>query len=108
MSEVPLYKDIAASPYSTRRCRPTGQLATYGAGRYRGTSLIRNCPPPWNHRRTLGIILLEGPRSVLFLMGEVPLYSRGTSGIAASHTKSPPSKNKQRTGVPHLQENAPP
>ena len=41
---------------------------------YRGASLIRNCPPPPDHHRALGIVLLKGPRGVLFLMSEVPLY----------------------------------
>ena len=27
-------------------------------GDYRGTSLIRNCPPPQDNRRALGIVLL--------------------------------------------------
>jgi hypothetical protein len=40
---------------------------------YRGTSLIRNTPPTWGHRRALGIVLLQGPRGALFLMSEVPL-----------------------------------
>ena len=29
---------------------------------YRGISLIRNCPPPQDHRRALGIVLLWGPK----------------------------------------------
>ena len=40
--------------------------------RYRGTSLIRNCPPPLGHRRALGIVLLYGPRRRQVLMGEAP------------------------------------
>jgi len=27
-------------------------------GLYRGNSLIRNSPPPWDHHRALGIFLL--------------------------------------------------
>ena len=29
--------------------------------------------PPWDHLRTLGIVLLQGPRRGVFLMSEVPL-----------------------------------
>jgi hypothetical protein len=39
---------------------------------YRGTSLIRNSPPPWHHHRTLGIALLWGDTRGVFLMSEVP------------------------------------
>ena len=42
-------------------------------GVYRGTSLIRNTPPPLDHHGTLGIVLLYGPRREAFLMSEVPL-----------------------------------
>ena len=41
--------------------------------RYRGTSLIRNSPPPKDHHRTLGAVLLEGPTRGVFLVSEVPL-----------------------------------
>ena len=45
---------------------------------YRGTSLIRNSPPPSDHRRAQGkhVVLLQSPRGALFLMREVPLYRR--------------------------------
>ena len=33
----------------------------------------KNSPFPRDHRRTLGIFLLSGPRETLFLMSEVPL-----------------------------------
>ena len=39
-----------------------------------GTSLIRNNTPRWDHHMTLGMVLLHGPRKLLFLMGEVSLY----------------------------------
>ena len=39
---------------------------------YRGTSLIRNRPPPQDPPRTLGIGLRYGPRGVRFLVSEVP------------------------------------
>jgi len=32
-----------------------------------------NLPPPYDHRRALGIGLLQGPRRGVFLMSEVPL-----------------------------------
>ena len=40
---------------------------------YRGTSLIRKRPAPWDPPRTLGIALLQGLRGVRFLVSEVPL-----------------------------------
>ena len=40
---------------------------------YWDTSLIRNSPPPQDHYRALGIVLLQGPRGARFLMSEVPL-----------------------------------
>ena len=43
------------------------------ASPYRGTSLIRNCPPPQDNRRSLGIDLLKGPTGELFLVSEAPL-----------------------------------
>ena len=39
---------------------------------YRGTSLIRNNPPPSDHHRALGLVLLWGPR------GGAIAYERGT------------------------------
>ena len=41
---------------------------------YSGTSLIRNCPPPQDHRQALGMALLYGPRRMWFSISEVPLY----------------------------------
>ena len=41
-------------------------------GAYRGTSLIRNSNPLWDHHRALGVGLLQGPRGGRFLMSEVP------------------------------------
>ena len=41
---------------------------------YRGTSLRRTPPPPEDHRRAIGIGLLQGPMEERFLMSEVPLY----------------------------------
>ena len=43
-------------------------------GGCRGTSLIRNNPPPWGHHRALDTVLLQGPRKGLFHMSELPLY----------------------------------
>ena len=40
---------------------------------YRGTSLIRNSPPPKDHHMTLGKVLLQGSKREVFLMSEVPL-----------------------------------
>jgi hypothetical protein len=44
--------------------------------RRRGTSRIRNSPPPQGHHRVIGVFLLWGPRVALFHMSEVHLYSR--------------------------------
>jgi len=33
----------------------------------------KKLPPPYDHRRALGIGLLQGPRRMPFLMSEVPL-----------------------------------
>ena len=41
---------------------------------YRGTSLIRNRPPPREYHRALGIALLKGPKGKRFLVSEVSLY----------------------------------
>jgi hypothetical protein len=41
---------------------------------YRGTLLIGNLTPPWDHHRALGKVLLQGPKGALFLTREVPLY----------------------------------
>ena len=32
-------------------------------------------PPPWDHRRALGIVLLKGPVGTLFRMIEVTLWA---------------------------------
>ena len=64
MGEVPLYG---------RAYAPTcylGDVATY-----RGTSLIRSCPPPKDHNTSLGTGLLQGTTGGVFLMSQVPLYS---------------------------------
>jgi len=42
---------------------------------YRGTSLIRKRPPPYDPPMTLGLDLRLGPRGVRFLVSEVPLYA---------------------------------
>ena len=36
--------------------------------------VIEHSPPPQHLHRSLGIVLLQGPRGALFLMSEVPLY----------------------------------
>ena len=41
---------------------------------YRGTSLMRSSPPPWDHRRAIGMVLLKGSGGVLFLM--IPFIGR--------------------------------
>ena len=51
----------------------SGLFACSCRGLYRGTSLIRNCAPPSDHHRALGIALLLGPTGGQFLMSEVTL-----------------------------------
>ena len=51
---------------------------------YRGTSLIRNSPPPHGRHRALGMVLLWGLMEGWFLVSEVPLYSHGPA-IASDH-----------------------
>ena len=43
-------------------------------GTYRGTSLIRNRPLPYDPPMTLGLGLLQGPRGGRFLMSQAPLH----------------------------------
>ena len=50
---------------------------------YRGSSLIRNCPPPYDHRRALGIVFLLDPSRRQFLMSEVPLYRESSTSTLA-------------------------
>ena len=45
----------------------------FGSGAYRGTSPIRNAPPPQDQHRTLGIVLIKGIRRGVVHMNEVPL-----------------------------------
>ena len=47
----------------------------YRVAHYRGTSLIRNSPPLYDHHTSLGIVLLKGPRGALFPMSEVPKWA---------------------------------
>ena len=86
---------------------------------HRGTSFIRNSPPPWDHHRTLGIVLLQGPGRGVFRRSQVPLYwfqhaQKDPGQILAwrwSHcvlldckiNDQPPSKND-----PHPQKQYPP
>ena len=44
---------------------------------FRGTSFIRNSPPPYGVHRASSIVILWGPRGALFLMGEAPLSALG-------------------------------
>ena len=39
--------------------------------------------PPWDLYKALGIVLLYGPRGVLFLMSEVPLYGGHMEGCGS-------------------------
>ena len=56
---------------------------------YRGTSLTKKRPPPWDHRRALGIGLLQGPRGLRFLMSEVSLqHLYHDRGLAAKQGRN--------------------
>ena len=57
---------------------------------YRGTPLIGTPHPPQDHHMTLGIILLQGHRKGMFLMSEVPLYSRLCRGGDTPGQPPPP------------------
>ena len=48
-------------------------LVTNSCNAYRGTSLIRKCPPLYEHHKSLGIDLMSGPGGVPFLVSKVPL-----------------------------------
>ena len=55
---------------------------------YRGNSVIRNSPPPYDHHRALGIALLYGPRGRCFRMSEAPLYAtKSVSGMLMASEK---------------------
>ena len=56
---------------------------------YRGTSLTKTRPTPWDHHRALGVGLLQGPRVGRFIMSEVPLYSRTGLGNASLDSCAP-------------------
>jgi len=70
-----------------------------------GTSLIRNCHPPQDHHRALGMALLQGPMGGGVLMSEVPLYIYKTPspfsnncGVVQgylAHKKTPPPRTLQ-------------
>jgi hypothetical protein len=56
------------------------------------TLLIKKYPPPYDHRRALGMVLLQGLSGALFLMSEIPLWQpsaailrgRGSAGLPAT------------------------
>ena len=75
MSEVPLY------------CTENKVRHAF-TSLYRVTSLIRNSPPSQGHHRALGTVLLQGPGGALFLMSEVPLYSKPDGLFVAERTRN--------------------
>ena len=52
---------------------------------YTDTSLNISNLPAQDHRRALGLALLQGPRGVLFRMSEVPLYLHAYIHPKAGH-----------------------
>ena len=54
-------------------CEALARLQTRGGGGYRGTSLIRKHPSPYDPSLTLAMGLRLGPRGALYLMSKVPL-----------------------------------
>ena len=56
-----------------KKPHPPLRTLPYEHRAYRGTSLIRNRTPPYEHHRALGMVLLQGPMGALFLLSEVPL-----------------------------------
>ena len=82
MIEVPLYcRNLGAvfppAPTVEAKFLETFKVAYLllggGPEHYRGTSLIRNSPPPQDPHTALGTSLLYGPRGRRFRMSEVPL-----------------------------------
>ena len=59
----------------TKSCAP--QPGPTYMQEYRGTSFIRKCPPPQDHHRSLGIVLLQRPKGARILVSEVSLYMQG-------------------------------
>ena len=59
----------------------------------RDDSLIRNRPPPQDHRRALGIFLLKGLTGKRFLMSEVPLYLIGPFISVVLSENCPPQRH---------------
>ena len=53
---------------------------------YRGTSRIRNCAPPQDRHKALGIVLLKGPMGGQLFMSEEPLNSEVDS-LVSRHTR---------------------
>ena len=41
-------------------------------------------PPPWDHHKSLGIGLLQGPTGGVFHMSELPVYTLTNDAAAAS------------------------
>ena len=85
MSEVPLY----AEAWGGRRVSQVKKWAIFDQRRElrmkgdesRDTVLApqeylvqKKHPSPWDHHRSLGIGLLQGPTGWVFLVSEVPLY----------------------------------
>jgi len=64
MSEVPLYSRL--TPTSSGGAPPSDPSV-------QGHLADQKYPPPEDHHRALGIVLLQGPQRVGFLMSEVPL-----------------------------------
>ena len=54
MSEVPLYPHPG---WCTRSPGAVSKIWDVAVGSYKGISLIRRSPPPWDHDRNLGIVL---------------------------------------------------
>ena len=57
MGEVPMYSFISAGCATVCRTLGSPYIVT-GTARYRGASLMGNCPAPQDHNRTLGTALL--------------------------------------------------
>ena len=56
--------------------------------------------PPLDHRRALGIVLLQGPEGALFVMREVPLYAehdwQDPRGQVPPHRKKEKERERER------------
>jgi len=87
MNEVPLYEWRQRPLLSAHDLSPAPPQTQPRRGCIQGYLADKKLPTPQDHHRSLGIVLLYGPRRKQFLMSEVPLYSR--AGLVPAAQGSP-------------------